>query len=121
MEQLRQQQLELAKAPVAEIQALIPKVAAVLTPTPAAQTEEAASPLEGTNPRATEGEGEGGDLPLGAGTGGAEVEVPETKTGTDEVAADGQSVTVSVQGAGQDSEESRKRRESMKNNAEQVW
>ena len=117
MEQLRQQQLELAKAPVVET----PPAIAAVTPAPAAQTEDAVlapAPPEEATPAAAEGEGkrEGGEVPVGVATG----EVPETRTATDEVAADGQPVTPPVQDTAQDSEESRKRRESMRNNAEQV-
>lgn len=120
VEQLRQQQLELAKAPVVETPASIPETVTVETPTPAVQTAEAelvSSPPEGITPHAAEGEG--GELPLGAGTGGAEVEGLET-TRTDEVAAEEQTMTPSLQDPSRDSEESRKRRESMRNNAEQV-
>lgn len=123
VEQLRQQQVELAKAPVIEIQALIPEAAAAPTPTPAAQPEPdetvlAPSLPEEIAPLVTDEEG--GELSIGGGSGGAEVETAETKTRTDEIAADAQSVASSVQDAGQDSEESRKRRDSMRSNAEQV-
>lgn len=126
MEQLRQQQVELAKAPGVEATVSIPEAAVVEAPTPAAQAEQpplAPSPPEGTTPLITEGEG--GEVPVRTGTEGAEVQqqqqqVPETKARTDEAAAEGQSVTLSVQDGGRDSEESRKRRESMRNNAEQV-
>lgn len=122
VEQLRQQQLELAKAPVVEPPAAIPESAAVVTPTPKkTAAEEAAldpSQAEGTAPVVPEGEG--GEVPLGVGTPGAEVDVAGTITRADEVAADGQPVTLSSQDAAQDSEEFRRRRESMRNNAEQV-
>lgn len=125
MEQLRQQQLELAKAPVVEAPPAISGAPAEGTPAPApapaVQAEDAAlapSQPEGTTPPAAEGEG--GELTVAAGTGAREAQVPETRTTTDEVAPEGQPVTLSVQDATQDSEESRKRRESMRNNAEQV-
>lgn len=123
VEQLRQQQLELAKAPVVEAPATIPRVAAEVTTRPAVENAVLApSPSEGATPLVTQGEGKGGEAPLGAETEGAEVELADTgtRTRTDEVAADGQPATLSVQDATQDSEESRKRRESMRSNAEQV-
>lgn len=124
VEQLRQQQLELAKAPVVETPASAPEADAEETPAPPEQTEDAALTASQqervTRVVSVVAEGEGGDLPLGKGTGRAEAEVPEATTRTPEVAADGQSATLSEQDATQDSEESRKRRESMRNNAEQV-
>ena len=123
MEQLRQQQLELAKAPAVEAPPAISEAPAEGTPAPApaVQAQDAAlapSQPEGTTPPAAEGEG--GELTVAAGTGAGEAEVAETRTTTDEVAPEGQPATLSVQDATQDSEESRKRRESMRNNAEQV-
>lgn len=125
VEQLRQQQLELAKAPVVETPPAIPQAPAEGTPTPAPAStpsgptgDATLAPSHPDGTTAPAAEGEGGELPVGAGTGGGEAEVPETTTKTDEAAADGQPVALSVQDAAQ--EESRKRRESMRNNAEQV-
>eukprot|EP00903_Cladosiphon_okamuranus_P005356 g5351.t1 len=129
VEQLRQQQLELAKVPVLEAPAATPEVTAAVTPTPAVEDATLAlapSPSEGTTPLVQEGEGEGGEVPLRLGTGTeaaemkVEVEDPGARARADQVAADGQSMTLPDQDATRDSEESRKRRESMRNNAEQV-
>lgn len=111
VEQLRQQQLELARAPVPlEVKpapAPIPEadVAEVTAaeaeePTPAPAPEAGAPVVV-----ATEGE----EAPPGDGSGVAEAEAEVPKTEADEVA-----------GSARDSEESRQRRESIKNNAAQV-
>lgn len=106
MEQLRQQQLELAKAPMHAI-ASEPIGEEALAPTSAPETDEAApAPAEVAPPSTEDGEAQGDER--------ADVEAPETETVEEEAAAHRQSVTE------QDLEESRKRRESMKNNAEQV-
>lgn len=108
VEQLRQQQLELAQAPLPQPRLVEEQVA----PKPVPETTDAV-------PATAEGEQilpavapESGEDP-GDGSGGAKVEVPETET---EEAATGEKKAA----AAEDLEESRKRRESMKNNAEQV-
>ncbi|CBJ27270.1 conserved unknown protein [Ectocarpus siliculosus] len=108
VEQLRQQQLELAQAPVPQPRPTeeqfapepVPETTdAVPATAEGEETPPAAAPESGEDPR--------------DGSGGTKVEVPETETGEvttgDEPAA-----------AAQDLEESRKRRESIKNNHEQV-
>ncbi len=118
VEQLRQQQLELARAPVPLEVAPAPAAAAAPAAAPApeaavgetttaVEAEEAAAAPEAVAPPAVAAEG--GEAPAGgeAGLTVAEAEVPET--GAAEVA-----------GSEKDSEESRRRRESIKNNAEQV-
>ncbi|CAB1121283.1 unnamed protein product [Ectocarpus sp. CCAP 1310/34] len=108
VEQLRQQQLELAQAPVPQPRPAEEQVA----PEPVPETTDAVPATaegEETPPAAAS---ESGEDPRD-GSGGTKVEVPETKMAgvatRDERAA-----------AVADLEESRKRRESMKNNAEQV-
>lgn len=108
MEQLRQQQLELAQAPVPQPRPTEEQVA----PEPVPETTDAVPATaegEETSPAAAP---ESGEDP-GDGSEGTKVEMPETETGE---AATGDERAA----AAEDLEESRKRRESMKHNAEQV-
>lgn len=108
MEQLRQQQLELAKAPV---HATVPEPAPeeILAPTLSPETnEEAPAPAEEAPPATEDGEAQR------TGPEAAKVEALETEKIEEEAAADRQPVTE------RDLEESRKRKQSMRDNAEQV-